>query len=64
VKAFLEFLLNDPAPIVEHPRVNYVALSAQLYEAARKRLRGGVTGSAMAEAGGQMQDLAKVYRAE
>lgn len=64
VKAFLEFLLNDPAPIVEHPRVNYVALSDRLYEAARKRLRDGVTGSAMAEAGHRSQDLAKVFGAE
>jgi phosphate transport system substrate-binding protein len=61
VKAFLEFLLKDPAAIVEHPRVNYVALPDKVYEIARARLEEGVTGSAMAEAAPGVYDLAQIF---
>lgn len=53
VKAFLDFIFDNARKIVEHPRVNYVALPDSLYDAARKRLANGVTGSAMAGAKGE-----------
>jgi len=63
VKAFLDFLLDNARTVVEHPRVNYVALPDDLYDLARHRLREGKTGSAMAAAGGKTGNLVEVYRA-
>ncbi|MFQ5590906.1 MAG: PstS family phosphate ABC transporter substrate-binding protein [Phycisphaerae bacterium] len=63
VKAFLDFFLNNARRIVEHPRVNYVALSNELYELGRQRLQSRKTGSAMARAGSSMS-LVDVYRGD
>ncbi|MEK6798100.1 MAG: PstS family phosphate ABC transporter substrate-binding protein [Planctomycetota bacterium] len=62
VKAFVEFLLADTKKIVEHPRVNYVALSDELSELARKRFVEGKSGSAMSQAEGAHVDLADTFR--
>jgi len=61
VKAFLEFFFKNAKKIVEHPRVNYVALSDELYQLAQERLAKGTTGSAMADAG-EGKALTEVYR--
>ncbi len=64
VKAFLEFFLDNAPGIVEHPTVNYVALSNDLYDMGKKRLQSGKTGSAMAAANvkGESLDLAETFR--
>lgn len=61
VKAFLDFFFNNARRIVEHPRVNYVALSDELYEIGMKRLKEGKTGSAMAKAKGKTSDLTEIF---
>jgi len=50
VKAFIEFLFTNARKIVEHPKVNYVALSPELYASALRRFERGISGSAMLEA--------------
>ena len=64
VKAFLDFFLANAQRIVEHPAVNYVALSNDLYEVDMKRLQSGKTGSAMAaaNASGESLELAEIFR--
>lgn len=59
VQAFLQFLLDNAPSIVEHPRVNFVALPPALYDVARQRLAQGVHGSAMA--GADDADLMEVF---
>jgi phosphate transport system substrate-binding protein len=61
VKAFLDFILANAKEIVEHPRVNYVALSDTLYRIGQKRLTSGTTGSAMATSGKRTTDLAAIF---
>ena len=61
VRAFLEFFFENAREIVEHPRVNYVALSDELYQAALKRLQNEIIGSVMAEAGKGEADLTKLF---
>jgi len=61
VRAFLEFFFKNARMIVEHPRVNYVALSEELYKAGLKRLHSGTTGSAMAQAGKGEADLTQLF---
>lgn len=61
VKAFLSYFFENARAIVEHPRVNYVALSDSLYRLGRKRLDMGKTGSAMAAAGENTADLEEVF---
>ncbi len=61
VRGFLEFFFKNARMIVEHPRVNYVALSDQLYQAGLKRLHDGKTGSAVAEANEGTTDLNKLF---
>lgn len=48
VTAFVEFLLSNAPRIVEHPRVNYVALSEEMYRIALERVRQRVTGTVFA----------------
>jgi phosphate transport system substrate-binding protein len=60
IRAFLDFFFQNARSIVEHPRVNYVALSDELYQTGLQRLRDGITGSAMARAGGET-DLNKLF---
>lgn len=62
VKAFLDFFLSNAPRIVEHPKVNYVALPDQMYELDRQRLQEGKTGSAMAASTGHSLDLEEIYR--
>ncbi|MGD2108445.1 MAG: PstS family phosphate ABC transporter substrate-binding protein [Phycisphaerae bacterium] len=64
VKAFLQFFHENAPRIVEHPTVNYVALSPAIYEMNMNRLRSGKTGSAMAaaKAAGEKLDLAETFR--
>jgi len=61
VKAFLGFLFDNARAIVEHPRVNYVALSDGLYGIGLQRLDTGKTGSAMASAGKDVSNLVDVF---
>ncbi len=61
VKAFLGFFFDNARTIVEHPRVNYVALSDELYGIGRQRLDTGRTGSAMASAGEKSANMADVF---
>ena len=59
---FLEFYFANAPEIVEHPKVNYVALSEDLYTAAVRRLKDGITGSAIAQAGASGPvDLDRLY---
>jgi len=51
VRKFVTFILDNARKIVEHPRVNYVALPDQLYDIARQRLEEGVTGTVFGEEG-------------
>ncbi len=60
VRSFLEFFFDNAKEIVEHPRVNYVALSDSLYRIGWNRLVSGKTGSAVAKADGE-KDLNKVF---
>lgn len=61
VKAFLKFLFSDAKPIVEHPKVNYVALGDDLYAAIWQRLEEGVTGSLYADPANKSKSLAQLY---
>ncbi len=61
VRAFLAYMLDNAKTIVEHPRVNYVALPPELYELARERLQKGLTGSVMASESADA-DLLQLYR--
>lgn len=45
VRAFLDFIMKDPARIVEHEHVRCVTLSEQLYAKVRERLETGRGGS-------------------
>jgi len=62
VKAYLAFFLAHAREIVEHPRVNYVALQDDIYALAGQRLKDGTTGSAMAAARGKSLNLAETFR--
>lgn len=62
VRAFLDFFFQHARAIVEHPRVNYVALSTDLYELGRRRLATGAVGSAMAAADDDTRDLLTIFR--
>ncbi len=61
VKAFLRFFFENARMIVEHPRVNYVALSEELYRIGLNRLDAGTTGSAMASAGTHTTNLVNLF---
>jgi phosphate transport system substrate-binding protein len=45
VKGFLAFYLANAKKIVEHPRVNYIALSPKLYEVSKARLAQATPGT-------------------
>ena len=61
VKAFMNFILGNARRIVEHPKVNYVALPDELYSLGKQRLERGRTGSAMAAGKGESLDLEELY---
>ena len=62
VKAFLGFYLDNARSIVEHPRVNYVAFSEEVYQLGKKRLSDGKTGSVMAGAPPGATDMAELLK--
>lgn len=49
VSAFLDFFIKNAPDVVEHPKVNYVALTPEAYKVVTERLAKGLTGSVMAE---------------
>jgi phosphate transport system substrate-binding protein len=61
VRAFLKFFFSRARSIVEHPKVNYVALSDDLYEAIWSRLENRVTGSMYANPQNKGKSLAELY---
>lgn len=61
VKAFFTFLFANAERIVEHPRVQYIALEPALYKLAAARLDGGVTGSELAKPGAANKSLAELF---
>ncbi len=60
VKAFLDFFFDNAKMIVEHPRVNYVALSDELYNIGRKRIENRISGSEYGP--GKSGDLTDRYK--
>ena len=58
----LEFFFENARKIVEHPTVNYVALSSEMYELGRNRLNEGKTGSAITTAKGKGLDLIETFK--
>jgi len=48
VRRFVDFYLENAGWIVEHPKVNYVALTPEAYKLVAQRLGKGVAGSVMA----------------
>ena len=60
VAAFVEYFLTDGAWLVDTPEVGYVQLPEEIYAAVLERVRSGVTGSAMAEAG-EGASLAEIF---
>ncbi len=63
VRAFAEFLLDRSKEIVEHPRVGYATLNDEVLNVAKKRLKEGKTGSAMAAAPKGSADLKAIFGA-
>ena len=61
VRAFLGFLLSNSKKIVEHPKVQYVAFSPEVYKLGEARLAQGKTGSAMAKAAGE-HDILEIFK--
>ncbi len=61
VKSFLEFYLGNAKKIVEHPKVNYIALSDKLYEVARLRLERGVVGTVYEDESAHSKSLYDLY---
>ncbi len=61
VQAFLEFYLGNARKLVEHPKVNYIALSDKLYAMARERLAKGTVGTAYAAPDAQTKSLYELY---
>ena len=61
VKAFLSFLFTNAKRIVEHPKVNYVSLSDDLYKAIWQRYEKRVTGSMYADSANHGKGLEELY---
>lgn len=63
VRSFLDFVFADPKSIVEHKKVNYVALSDAVYAGTRARLAAGKTGSVLSAAAAHGPvDLEKLFQ--
>jgi len=62
VRAFVEFIVENAGKIAEHPRVGYVGLPNEVYDLAKKRLKDGKTGSAMAKAPAGPTNLLEVFK--
>ncbi|QOJ15787.1 MAG: PstS family phosphate ABC transporter substrate-binding protein [Planctomycetia bacterium] len=63
VKALIEFTFANAKKIVEHRRVNYVALPQEIYDVALRRFREGVTGTVYAPDTSKTRSLAELYGA-
>ncbi len=61
VRAFLDFYLGNAKKLVEHPKVNYIALSDKLYALARERLAQGIAGTVFAAPDAQTKNLYELY---
>lgn len=61
VQTFMDYLLTNAETILQHPSVNYVPLSAEMYELSKGRLRDKITGSAMQNATTE-QDLIDIFQ--
>lgn len=61
VAQFVEFYLGNARRIVEHPMVNYIALSDELYEAVITRFRNGVTGTAFSDSASHFRPLSELF---
>jgi len=61
VRAFMDYYLANARKIVEHPRVNYVALSEKLYEVARQRLEKATTGTVYTTPESHARSLHELY---
>lgn len=61
VQAFMMFVVDNARKIVEHPKVQYVALPDELYSLVRERVTSIRTGSAMVGVHGSA-NLVEVYR--
>lgn len=61
VKGFLEYFFSNAKTIVEHPKVNYIALSDKLYQTVRQRLEQGTTGTVCTTAQSHGRSLYELY---
>lgn len=61
VKSFVGFLLGHAKAIVEHKKVNYVALSDELYQTIRDRMAAGTTGTLFADPATHTRSLTQIY---
>lgn len=61
VKAFVRFLFANAKKIVEHPKVNYVALGPELYGAILARFEGGVAGTVYADSKANSKTLTDLF---
>lgn len=61
VKAFLNFIFTNAKKIVEHPKVNYVALSDELYKAIWSRFEDRKTGSLSADPANKGKSLPELF---
>ncbi|TWT45989.1 Phosphate-binding protein PstS precursor [Phycisphaerae bacterium RAS1] len=61
VRAFVQYFFTHAPQIVEHPRVGYVALPAEIYEAAWRRFDQRVTGSLFSAPGAASKPLVDLY---
>ncbi len=61
VRSFVGFVMDSAGRLVEHPKVNYVAFSDEVYQLGTKRVQAGKTGSVMTgvPAGADMAELLK-----
>ncbi|MEK6674132.1 MAG: PstS family phosphate ABC transporter substrate-binding protein [Planctomycetota bacterium] len=65
VEEFLNYVLSHAKGVVEHPRVGYVALAEEHYNAAKKRVKAKKTGTVFGQSGGTgLDELFKRYSAD
>lgn len=62
VDEFVRFYLQNGRRIVEHPMVNYIALSDTLYAKSLARFSGGTTGTAYSDPKQHFRPLDEVYK--
>ncbi|MBL8877641.1 MAG: PstS family phosphate ABC transporter substrate-binding protein [Phycisphaerales bacterium] len=63
VREFVQFYLDNGKRIVEHPMVNYIALSEAMYAMTRQRFTNGTTGTAYKDSKQHLRPLEEVYAA-